>query len=173
MRILSGPKWGRLTMDLDWPAQDREARFRDILLCIYRKWNIEITTFILLTVLFRLNRFFFIIQLLFVDLWALNFNFFFFFIEWSAGSLISAFSVNGGFSCLGLKIYNVGRRLVQLRFDLPPGKVSRRWSSERLGDIRFLKTIISPSKNYFQLIVCLFGFYGISTFVGYLMPNPF
>ena len=21
--------------------------------------------------------------------------------------------------------------------------------------------------------VCLFGFYGISTFVGYLMPNPF
>ena len=22
-------------------------------------------------------------------------------------------------------------------------------------------------------IVCLFGFYGISTFVGYLMPNPF
>ena len=22
-------------------------------------------------------------------------------------------------------------------------------------------------------MVCLFGFYGISTFVGYLMPNPF
>ena len=21
--------------------------------------------------------------------------------------------------------------------------------------------------------ICLFGFYGISTFVGYLMPNPF
>ena len=23
------------------------------------------------------------------------------------------------------------------------------------------------------LVDCLFGFYGISTFVGYLMPNPF
>ena len=24
-----------------------------------------------------------------------------------------------------------------------------------------------------QIFACLFGFYGISTFVGYLMPNPF
>ena len=23
------------------------------------------------------------------------------------------------------------------------------------------------------LFICLFGFYGMSTFVGYLMPNPF
>ena len=27
--------------------------------------------------------------------------------------------------------------------------------------------------NIQRLFVCLFGFYGISTFVGYLMPNPF
>ena len=28
-------------------------------------------------------------------------------------------------------------------------------------------------KDIKERIVCLFGFYGISTFVGYLMPNPF
>ena len=27
--------------------------------------------------------------------------------------------------------------------------------------------------NYIVLFVCLFGFYSISTFVGYLKPNPF
>ena len=25
---------------------------------------------------------------------------------------------------------------------------------------------------FFHLFVCLFGFYGMSTFVGYLLPNP-
>ena len=29
------------------------------------------------------------------------------------------------------------------------------------------------SLNSTDFIVCLFGFYGISTFVCYLMPNPF
>ena len=33
--------------------------------------------------------------------------------------------------------------------------------------INFFNTVIH------QVFVCLFGFYGISTFVGYLMPNPF
>ena len=28
------------------------------------------------------------------------------------------------------------------------------------------------SKQNYKLIICLFGFYGISTFVGYLTPNP-
>ena len=27
--------------------------------------------------------------------------------------------------------------------------------------------------SWVDLFVCLFGFYGISTFVGYLTPNPF
>ena len=42
--------------------------------------------------------------------------------------------------------------------------------------------MISPIHHYHKILlnqkfvclfVCLFGFYGISTFVGYLMPNPF
>ena len=33
--------------------------------------------------------------------------------------------------------------------------------------------LIPVNSTFFRLVVWLFGFYGISTFVGYLMPNPF
>ena len=47
----------------------------------------------------------------------------------------------------------------------------KRIATKPLGEIifhyfHFVRTVLS-------LFVCLFGFYGISTFVGYLMPNPF
>ena len=79
------------------------------------------------------SQYYFIIQLRVCRYLDLTF-FICFTVEQSAGPVISAFGVNGVFSCLDLNIHNVGKQLIRLRFDLPPGKVRRRWSSERLGD---------------------------------------
>ena len=49
-------------------------------------------------------------------------------------------------------------------------------SSTKTEDIKmkrkFGKVQINDKEVKFQLVGWLFGFYGISTFVGYLMPNP-
>ena len=52
----------------------------------------------------------------------------------------------------------------------------RRLMDVSLSKIRFFKKLLSLD-NFevynIWLVVWLFGFYGLSTFVGYLMPNPF
>ena len=39
--------------------------------------------------------------------------------------------------------------------------------------VRLLHFYWDLPAHKFRQVGCLFGFYGISTFVGYLMPNPF
>ena len=44
----------------------------------------------------------------------------------------------------------------------------------RLGESRsFVHANLQCGDLVARLVACLFGFYGISTFVGYLTPNPF
>ena len=91
----------------------------------------------------------------------------------------------------GSKVRNVGRRLVKLRFDFPPGKVRRRvvewtagWTPRvalmSLSRRHLYRCLLSSvfisvcSKLSAKMVIgWLFGFYGISTFFGYLTPNLF
>ena len=59
----------------------------------------------------------------------LDFNFFFLIIEWSTGPVTSASDVNTESGCFGSKIHNMSRQLIQLRFDLPTGKINGRVNS--------------------------------------------
>ena len=40
-------------------------------------------------------------------------------------------------------------------------------------ELLFIMTSYFKSYNYVCWFICLFGFHSISTFVGYLMSNPF
>ena len=116
---------------MDFDHHKTGAKFWDIPLRIYWEWNIEITTNIFVNVNFIFclkTLLFYSSTLCFSVLWTSTF--YFFIIERSVGPVILTFGVNIGsswkFTLSGPKIHNVCRRLIQLWFNLPPGKVRRR-----------------------------------------------
>ena len=145
-------------MDLseeDWPPQDRGKILRHSASYL---WGMEYQNnciyFCNFIIFLTKDIIILLFNSVYIILWTSTF--YFFNIKWSACLVISAFGINRGFSCLDLKIHNMSRRLVQLRFDLPPGKV-RCWSVEwTTGWHNQHSFYTSPLHFYFFFFLSLF-----------------
>ena len=63
---------------------------------------------------------------------------------------------------------------LSIRIESLNTKIKSNTKNQNFADLQHhITNVNTRMKNKCSLVVCLFGFYGISTFAGYLMPNPF